>query len=187
MVSFIEWMEQTELGGYSVLEWAGLLAMGLTALLLVLLAARRLGINFLARSGERHHAAVPREPLPGGHEKILVVDDDEGVREATARILRELGYQTVTAASGDAAVRYMEQNGADLLLLDLRMEPGLNGVETFRRIREFRPLQKAIVMTAYAGPSEVSAVRALGIQHYLIKPAPLMTLARAIRDELDRP
>ena len=81
----------------------------------------------------------------------------------------------------------MESNGADLILMDMRLEPKIDVVETFRRIRTFRPLQKAIVMTGYAGPDEIAAVRALGIAHYLIKPTPLSLLAQAIREELDRP
>ncbi len=190
MHSPFDWLGHTHFRGHSLLEWIGILALILLAVWLVARLVRRAAGLTLSRrpqaKADRSVSAPEKERIPGGHEKILIVDDDDTVREVTARILRALGYEVVTEASGDSAVSYMRANGADLILLDLRMEPGLTGVETFRRIREFRPMQKAVVMTAYAGPAEVATVRALGIEHYLIKPAPLRTLARTIRDELDR-
>jgi CheY-like chemotaxis protein len=189
MVWLIEWLDGMALSGFSALEWVGIGCLIFLIMTGVLFAIRRLAGYWLSPKSARRPTGTARmaDRLPGGHEKILIVDDEPSIRDSTARILHELGYQTVSVASGDEAVRYMEENGADLILMDLRMEPGMDGVETFRRIREIRPLQKAIVMTAYAGPAEITAVRALGIQHYLIKPAPLTLLARAIREEINRP
>ncbi len=189
MAWLIEWFSGIQLSGFSLLEWIGIVCLIYLIMVGVVFAFQRLaGVSFFQKSVRRKGGpASLSERLPGGHEKILIVDDDDAVRDSTARILRELGYQTVTAANGDDAVHYMQENGADLVLLDMRMEPGLDGIETFRRIREIRPLQKAMVTTAYAGPAEIAAVRALGIEHYLIKPAPLMLLARTIREELARP
>ncbi len=163
------------------------------AFLVVLLLARAFqamtGISVF-NFGSRGNGRRPSDAsnlIPGGHEKILIVDDEPVIREMTARLLTELGYRAVSVAGGEAAVAYMGSNGADLILLDLRMEPGLDGVETFRRIKELRSLQKAVVMTGQAVPAEIAAVRALGISHYLIKPVPIALLARVIREELDRP
>lgn len=189
MAWLIEQLSGIRLSGFSLLEWIGISSLIFLIMIGVAFSVQRMPGLAFSRKAIRRKDGTGRlsDRLPGGHEKILVVDDDAGVRDSTARILHELGYQTVTAENGDVAVRYMHENGADLILLDLRMEPGLDGVETFRRIRDLRPFQKAIVMTAYAGPAEIATVRALGIQHYLIKPAPLTLLARAIREELDRP
>lgn len=189
MAQLIEWLAKVQLSGFSVLEWVGIVSLIYLIMVGALHAISRLTGFSIFRQSARGKDGSTRlaDRLPGGHEKILIVDDDSAVRDSTARILHELGYQTVTASTGDDAVRYMTENGADLIILDMRMEPGLDGVETFRRIREIRPLQKAIVMTAYAGPAEITSVRALGIQHYLIKPAPLTLLARVIREEFDRP
>lgn len=189
MRDLLEWLGSIDVAGFSAVEWIAILAMAVLVMIGVLLVVQRLaGVGITWHLVRRTRTAPSNwDRLPAGHEKILIVDDDAGVRESTARILRELGYNTVTVEDGLSAVHYMEQNGADLILLDMRMEPGLSGIETFRRIRELRPLQKAIVMTAYAGPTEIAAVRAMGIQHYIIKPAPLTLLARAIREELDGP
>jgi len=178
-------------GVHSVFMCVGIATVGLLVVLAVARAVRALtGVSLLDLGPRQKGPGIRRASeagIPGGNEKILIVDDEAVVRETTARLLGNLGYQVVGIASGEAAVSYMESNGADLILLDLRMEPGADGMEAFQRIRKIRPFQKAIVMTAHAGPSDVAAARALGISHCLIKPTPITLLARAIRDELDRP
>ena len=191
MARWLEWLETGPgQGAHSIFIWVGILTLAflaVVALARLIRAATGVAIFDFGSRGKGRGTRSAAPALPGGHEKILVVDDERIVRESTTRCLAELGYQVVSVDSGEAAVQYMESNGADLVLLDLRLAPNIDGVETFRRISALRPLQKAIVMTGFAGPAEISAVRALGIAHYLIKPTPIGLLARAIREELDRP
>lgn len=186
----LNWLEtESGRGAHSVVLWVGILTLAfLSVVAIARVVQAASGVALLDFGPRRKSRGTPlASTIPGGHEKILIVDDEPIVRETTARCLQELGYQVVSVVSGEDAVRYMETNGADLILLDLRLEPQADGVETFRQIRQIRPLQKAIVMTGYAGPDEITAVRALGIAHYLIKPTPISLLARSIREELDRP
>ncbi len=81
---------------------------------------------------------------------ILVVDDEEGVREVAERILQEIGFQTITAGDGRHALELMEEVGdsVTVVLLDLSM-PRMGGAETFRRLRAFRPELPILMMSGY--------------------------------------
>ncbi len=85
-----------------------------------------------------------------GSGTILVVDDEEGVREVAERILQETGFQTITAADGRRALEIMEKVGAGVtaVLLDLSM-PRMGGPETFRRLRALRPELPILMMSGY--------------------------------------
>ncbi len=97
---------------------------------------------------------VPEKPTatPGGTETILVVDDEEGICDATARMLRKAGYQVLTAYGGPEALAVASRHpGAiELLLTDVRM-PGLSGVELADRLRAARPGLPVLLISGYAG------------------------------------
>jgi CheY-like chemotaxis protein len=92
----------------------------------------------------------------GNGERILVVDDMPEQRDIATMILRSLGYQVATAASGEEAVDYLRQKSVHLLILDMIMEPGMDGLETYRTILRFRAGQKALIVSGY---SETDRVR----------------------------
>ncbi|WP_319407488.1 ATP-binding protein [uncultured Desulfosarcina sp.] len=84
--------------------------------------------------------------LFGQGERVLVVDDVKSQREITCQILDKLGYSTDSVSSGEAAIEYVRKHGGvDLLLLDMVMDPGINGRETYDQIKEIHPDQKAII------------------------------------------
>ena len=146
-------------------------------------ASRRLVVG--RHDGEPVAPRDDTEPaLARDGETVLTVDDEPLVLQTNTRLLAALGYRVAACASGAEAIEYLRERHADLLLLDLLM-PGIDGVETFRLIRSFKPAQKAVVLSGYAHPEKVEAVRALGIRHYLVKPVPLHLLARTVRDALD--
>ncbi len=97
---------------------------------------------------------VPEKPTatPGGTETILVVDDEEGICDATARMLRKAGYQVLTAYGGPEALAVASRHpGAiELLLTDVRM-PGLSGVELADWLRAVRPGLPVLLISGYAG------------------------------------
>ncbi len=127
------------------------------------------------------------EDYTGRGEKILVVDDVEEQREILARILSHLGYDTVSAASGEEAVEYMAGNTADLVILDMIMDPGIDGLETYQRILKHHPHQKAVIISGFAETSRVKCAEALGAGAYVRKPYSVEELAKALRSELERP
>lgn len=138
----------------------------------------------MANHDRRDPHRAPRDPLPRGHERILLLDDEPLVQKVHAIELRRLGYEVVCAGSGEEAIAWLRQHDADLILMDLLM-PEMDGVEAFRRIRQFKPRQKALVYSGYASPARVAEVQALGAGPVILKPAPLSTLAAAVRAKLD--
>ena len=131
----------------------------------------------------------PRRKLDefqGAGETILVVDDVAEQREIASRILERLGYRTVTVESGEAALDYLETQAADLVLLDMILDPGIDGHETYRRILEIRPGQKAVIASGYAESVQVEQALAMGAGAYIRKPYTLEKIGLAVRTELDR-
>ncbi len=101
--------------------------------------------------------------------RVLVVDDEESHRLMLKAVLKEDGYQVGEAADGSEAIRAVEQESFDLILLDLRM-PGKDGIETLMEIRKISPLVPIIIMTAFASiKTAVEALKA-GASDYLTKP-----------------
>lgn len=108
---------------------------------------------------------------------ILLVDDDENVRETSADMLQELGYMVQQAESGKQALEMLERTGFDVMVTDIRM-PGMSGLElsalASRRHREL----KIILMSGYFQPQTLN-------RRFLQKPFRTHDLDRAIRAELD--
>jgi two-component system response regulator PilR (NtrC family) len=102
-------------------------------------------------------------------EAILVADDEPGVRESLAEILRDAGHDAKTAADGRAALAALEEQDFAVIITDLRM-PGADGLEVIKRAREIAPQTLAIVMTAHGSvDTAVEALRA-GASDYILKP-----------------
>jgi DNA-binding NtrC family response regulator len=107
--------------------------------------------------------------MSNAHFTILIVDDEETVREILARKLGSEGYRCLTASDGNEALAVMEQHACDLLITDLKM-PGLGGMELLTQARLKYPTIEIIVMTAYGTiESAVEAMRK-GAYDYLTKP-----------------
>lgn len=126
------------------------------------------------------------ENLKSRGEKILVVDDVGQQREIASAILKYLGYDVATAASGEEAVQYLKENRADLVILDMIMDPGIDGLETYKRIREQNPGQKAIITSGYSETDRVKKAQELGAGRYLKKPYTLENLGRAVKEEIEK-
>ena len=124
--------------------------------------------------------------LMGNKEKILIVDDMAGQRQIAKILLKRLGYQALSVASGEAAIEYLESNQADLLLLDMIMDPGIDGLETFRQIRQFKPGQKAIIASGFSQSNRVQKTLELGAGQYIKKPYTIEKIGLAVQKELSR-
>jgi two-component system response regulator PilR (NtrC family) len=102
-------------------------------------------------------------------EAILVADDEPGVRESLAEVLRDAGYDVEVAADGNAALAALETRDFAVILTDLRM-PGADGLAVLRRAREVSPQTLVLVMTAHGGvDTAVEALRS-GATDYILKP-----------------
>ena len=134
----------------------------------------------------RDQPMAPVEDYIGNGESILVVDDVAEQREVASGMLRNLGYSVTTVSSGEEAVEYMKDNTADLLLLDMIMDPGIDGLETYKRILELHPGQKAIITSGYTETKQVKEAQRLGGGDYVKKPYLLHKIGLAVRTELDK-
>lgn len=134
----------------------------------------------------REEAFIAVAEYMGQGECILVVDDVLQQRELAEKILTKLNYRVTTVAGGEEAVEYLRQHKVDLVVLDMIMEPGLDGLDTYRRILEIQPRQKAIIVSGFAETERVTKAQELGAGAYVKKPYVLEKLGVACRRELDR-
>ncbi|MBN1568686.1 MAG: response regulator [Acidobacteria bacterium] len=132
-------------------------------------------------------ARIPysKTDLRGRGESILVVDDVPEQREIASRILTGLGYSVQTVSSGEEAVEHLKTASVDLLVLDMLMEPGIDGLETYRRIATSHPGQKAIIITGYAGTDRIGEALRIGVGCCVKKPFLVDDIGLAVRAELD--
>jgi len=126
------------------------------------------------------------EDYMGRGETILLVDDVEQQRRIASGMLKELRYSVTAVSSGEEAVDYMRENSADLMVLDMIMDPGIDGLETYRRILELHPEQKAIIASGFSETKRVKEAQRLGAGEYLKKPYVLEKLGLAVRSGLDK-
>ena len=126
------------------------------------------------------------EDYLGKGESILVVDDVEEQRELASGMLRKLGYSVSTVSSGEKAVEYLKNSKTDLIVLDMIMDPGIDGFETYKRILEMYPGQKAIIASGFSETERIKEAQRLGAGAYIKKPFLLEKLGIAIKEELEK-
>ena len=126
------------------------------------------------------------ESYSGNGESILVIDDVEEQRNIASGMLEELGYSIVSVSSGEKAVEYLKTDKADLLLLDMIMEPGMDGLDTYKKILEIHPAQKVIIASGFSETDRVKAVQSLGAGAYIRKPLLLEKIGLAVKEELEK-
>src|ERR1017187_10239241 len=103
------------------------------------------------------------------HRRILVVDDDESLLRINQLQLEEAGHEVLTASSGDAGLKAIEEKSPALVITDFKM-PGLSGLEVLKKVRESHPQTSVLMITAFG--TVQSAVEAMkdGAYDYITKP-----------------
>ncbi len=134
----------------------------------------------------REQRFIPIEDYMGHKETILIVDDIQEQRSIAANILGKLNYTVKTVPSGEDAVIYMQTQDADLMVLDMIMEPGIDGLETYKRIIRSKPNQKAIIASGYSETERVKALQSLGAGQYIKKPYTMEKIGLAVKTELQK-
>lgn len=135
----------------------------------------------------KDQASEEPSDLMGNGEFILVVDDIAAQREIATSILDRLGYQSKSTASGEEAIKYLRHHKADLIILDMILDPGIDGYETYRQIKTIHPDQKAIISSGYSETDRVKKTIRLGAGKYVKKPYTMASIGRAIKVELQKP
>jgi CheY-like chemotaxis protein len=121
-----------------------------------------------------------------GNETVLVVDDLGTQRQLAVRLLSSLGYQVKAVENGRAAVSYLGENAVDILVLDMIMEDGFDGLDTYNVIAQIRPGQKAVIASGFSETERVKEAQRLGAGQFVKKPYTLHGLGKAVREELDK-
>ncbi|WP_319524741.1 ATP-binding protein [uncultured Desulfosarcina sp.] len=129
-------------------------------------------------------AAVPLDVYMGAGETVLIVDDIEEQRMLATQILQRLNYHPASVSSGEAAIAYIENHPVDVILLDMIMEPGIDGLDTWRRIVDLRSGQKAIIVSGYSETERVKKAIELGARQVVKKPYTIEKIGLAVKQAL---
>ena len=116
----------------------------------------------------------------GEARSILIVDDVKEQREIVSSMLEQLGYPVATVSSGEEAIEYLKSRSADLIILDMIMDPGIDGLETYRRILKLHPWQKAIIASGFSETERVREAQNLGAGEYIKKPYTMEQIGLAV-------
>jgi len=143
---------------------------------------------FFPASGKSESIEEETVDLAGlrGFEKLLVVDDIEEQRDGAKMLLSNLGYDVISISSGERCVEYLKTNEVDLVLLDMIMDPGIDGYETYKKIIEFNPNQKAIIVSGFAEGERIEKVKSLGVEIIVKKPYSVKSMGFAVRKALNK-
>lgn len=142
---------------------------------------------YFPQSPDSAEEVVPQgdvDVLRGNGESILIVDDELQQRDIASRILESLGYSVKSVASGEAALDYIRSNRVDLVLLDMVLESGMNGLHIYEEIIRMYPDQKAIIMSGFSESDDVRNTMLLGAGGLVKKPYTKEELAKAVFAEL---
>ena len=112
---------------------------------------------------------------------VLVVDDNEDLLETFSRILKRRGFEVETAENGAAAVDRYKERAFDVTLMDIVM-PKMNGLEAFRKIKEFDPEASVILMTAFSEEELIEMARSEGARRVINKPVNIDRLVELIKE-----
>jgi PAS domain S-box-containing protein len=122
----------------------------------------------------------------GNGEKILIVDDEKNQRDIACQMLDALGYKAQSVASGEDAIEFIKSKKVDLIVLDMIMPPGMNGLETYKLITRHYPGLKAIIASGFSITEDVKSAQDLGAGIFLKKPYSFEKLGYAVKQELSR-
>ena len=129
-----------------------------------------------------------REPVVilGGDETILLVDDEEALRDIGQEMLSDQGYRVITADSGETALQtFQGQNGPiDLVILDVNM-PGMGGFQCLRELHQLNPGLPVIIASGYSPDERLRSMVSSGVDGYVAKPFRRLDLLKKVRDILD--
>ena len=135
---------------------------------------------------EQNGPAVEEKLDLQGNGFILVVDDEPLQRDVAEKMLTTFGYEVVTVPSGEEAVVFLQAIAVDLVILDMLMPPGMNGLETYCKIIEKHPGQKALIVSGFSESSDVKMAMELGVGGFVKKPYSMAQIAKAVKNELAR-
>ena len=135
---------------------------------------------------ENEALAVSMSEYLGNGQTLLIVDDVKDQRDLAARLLTSLNYKVSSVSSGEEAIKYLKDHQPDLIVLDMIMDPGMDGLDTYKSVLEINPKQKAIIVSGFSESDRVKEAKTLGAGAYIKKPYIKEKLGLAVKKELAR-
>ena len=129
---------------------------------------------------------IPIEEYKGKGESIPFVDDVGVQRDIATGMWSELGYSVTAVSSGEEAVEHLKEHTVDLTVLDMIMDPGIDELETYKRILEFHLNQKAAIASGFSETDRVKEVQKSGVGQYIKKPYALEKIGIVVKSELEK-
>lgn len=112
--------------------------------------------------------------------KLLIVDDQYGIRILLNEVFQKEGYQTFQASNGIQALEIVEQDRPDLVLLDMKI-PGMDGIEILKRLKEMDQTIEVFIMTAYGELDMIQQAKDLGARTHFAKPFDIDEIRAAVK------
>lgn len=119
----------------------------------------------------------------GAGTKVLVIDDQPGIRRLLAEVLQEEGYDVAIAANGQEALQKVKDITPRLILMDMKM-PGMDGLETFRELKKIGKAERVVMMTAYGELELVKEAMSMGAHKYITKPFDINVIKDIVKETL---
>lgn len=116
--------------------------------------------------------------------KILIIDDDESSRESLSSYLTDIGYEIMTAASGESGYNLFKKFNADLIISDIKM-PGMSGLDLLKKVKDYDSLVQVIIITAFDDMNSTICAMQLGAYDYIEKPIDIIRLTHTIKRALE--
>lgn len=122
----------------------------------------------------------------GKGETILVIDDEKDQRTILTTILIKLGFTVETVSSGEEAIEYLKKHHVDLVILDMLMEPGMNGREVWEQMVKICPCQKILITSGFSRTEEVKHMQSQGAGAFIQKPFTLEHISKTLQEALTK-
>lgn len=129
-------------------------------------------------------SSISFDDYRGDGEHILVVDDLKEQRDIATAMLMKLNYRVSSVESGERAIEFIQRESVDLLILDMIMEPGMDGLETYKKIIQINPGQKVVIASGFSETDRVKEMMTLGASRYIKKPYGLQAIGKALKEIL---
>lgn len=124
---------------------------------------------------------MPKEKKPKS--RILIIDDEQILRNLLKEVLKEKGFVVNTAPDGFKGIKSNDFNNPDLIILDLKM-PGMDGIETLKNIRKTDKDVLVIILTGYGSAQTIRDAQELDVYEYISKPFKNDVMVNVIKEAL---
>jgi len=115
---------------------------------------------------------------------ILIIDDDDQLRQSFVKLLHEEGYRVAAAPSAEAGIRLLRESEPELVIIDVRL-PGMSGLDAFKTIQRLKPKLPVIIMTAYGNTETAIEATKMGAYDYVLKPFDIPVMLGMIQEAIN--